>query len=243
MVQTGSITPASVRKFQFDDFDGELGSGNDVLGTGVAGPDPTFSHEELVAARAEAAMEGHALGLAEAKAGQEAQIEAMLGALLEQAHGMVRTQEEEHARRGAEAIRLACQIARRVLPVFAATSVMGEIEAMLAAVMKERAEEPRLVIRLPDALFDPVAARLDRLIAEAGFASKPILLADPALRGAEVRMEWANGGADWSFEAQLGDIEANARQLAGRPPYRGEAASLAPRIPRDARTQTDMQGE
>jgi flagellar assembly protein FliH len=195
----------TVQKFQFDDFDVEEPS---------VRAEPKLLLSEAEELQGQAKDVGHAEGMAAAHASIEAEaIEAFAAiqaslAEVEAAQAAIQHQIYE------EAVRLAMTVVRKVLPVWAAKQSLSEIEGLILTCFKERHEEARIVIRLPDALLDPVQSRLNALVAESGFAGKPVLLADPSLKVAEARVEWANGGAEWNYEAQLHAIEAVAHQLA-----------------------------
>jgi flagellar assembly protein FliH len=196
----------NIQKFQFDDFDVE---------ETVVRAEPRLLLSEVEELQAQAQETGRQEGNAEAHASLEAQAVEAFGTIhiglteLEVAQEVMRTQIYE------EAVRLAMTVVRKVLPVWAEKQSLAEIEGLILACFKERHEEARIVIRLPDTLLDPIQARLDRLIAETGFSGKPVLLADPSLHAAEARVEWANGGAEWNFEAQLQEIETVAHRLTG----------------------------
>jgi flagellar assembly protein FliH len=212
---------AGVRKFQFDDFDMEA----DGLAGGLA-VQQVFSLTEMAEARERTEAEAHAAGYAEAQASLEADAARALASALEQAAALRESQIRRNDAVASEAVRLAMLVARRVLPAFAESQAAREVEALIAACFKERPEEARLVIRVADALFDPIRARMEKLAAESGLAGAPVLLADPSLGLAEARVEWANGGADWDFEGRLADIEASARRLAARPAKAVEARAI-----------------
>ncbi len=225
--------PIDVRKFQFDDFDGEElldANGESLLPELV---EETYTGEDLNATQLAADAAGHARGVAETEASIEADIARLLDAIADRTGAIMTEQRTQRETIGAEAVRLATLIARKALPAMAEAGALQEIEALIARCLSERPEEPRLVIRVNDALLDKVQERLDGLKSEAGFAGKPILLADPALKASEVRIEWSNGGVDWSFDNQLADIEAAARRLVAKPAKSKRAESAHDDTPLD----------
>ena len=209
--------PIDVRKFQFSDFEDENAV---VIPAEAPEPDPTFNRAELDDAHRRGFESGREQALEESAASLEADMARTLEAIAASAAMMTAERRRQEDFIAGEAVRLAANIARHVLPVMATTHALAEIEGLLRACMTERSEEPRLVIRLADELLDPVATRLEKLTRETGFTGKPILLADPALKRTQARVEWSNGGADWNFDAMLSTLEASARALAslGRVP-------------------------
>ncbi len=65
-----------------------------------------------------------------------------------------------------------------------------------------------IVLRVNDALFDAVQARLAALSQASAFAGKTILLADAALAEGDARVEWADGGAERDTRRLAAEIDA-----------------------------------
>ncbi len=195
----------NIQKFQFDDFDVE---------ETIVRVEPKLLLSEVEELQRQAQEAGREQGLVEAHASLEAQAVEAFSNLRTEIVDVEAAQNEMRNQIYEEAVRLAMSVVRKVLPVWSAKQSLAEIEGLILACFKERHEEARIVIRLPDALLDPVQVRLEALVAESGYPGKPVLLADPSLKAAEARVEWANGGAEWNYEAQLQAIEAVAHQLA-----------------------------
>ena len=62
-------------------------------------------------------------------------------------------------------------------------------------------------MRAPDALIDSLQSNIDRIAASCGFTGKVALFGDPAMAATDCRVEWADGGAERSFEATWQEIE------------------------------------
>ena len=226
---------SSVQKFQFDDFDMEQDNSGVAGINGVTPPPPNFSLEEINAARLEAEREGRERAIQDVSDSLEAQAVGLMNDIRDQASALMAEQQRQADFITAEAVRLAAMITRKVLPVFAETQTAREIEALIATCFKERPEETRLVIRLHDSLLDPIQARMERMVKESGFAGKPILLADPSLARTEARVEWANGGTDWNFQAQLDEIENTARNISSVKTMKPRAKTTpTPELPAEA---------
>ena len=181
---------AEVKKFLFDlDFDASTAAAEKP-------EEPSFSAEELEAARQAAYAEGEIAGRAAAR--QET--EATVAALLEQASSqlqnlMAKTQTiqrdmERSAARIGHAVGTA--LARELM----AAHPLAEIEAMLRECMSELREEPRLVIRTHETRLDSIREPMERLKASAGFTGDIVIIADDALSPDSCRLEWADGGAE-----------------------------------------------
>jgi flagellar assembly protein FliH len=181
-------------------------------------PEPTFSRQELEAARAAGIDEGRAAGLAEATRTNE----TLAAAALSRVAAGVQQLLDGSARQGQETQRLCCDTMRialqKAVPALARRAALSEIEALLGDCLREAIEEPRLVVRACDDVFEALQRRLAALTAAAGFAGKVVLLADETLGPGDVRVEWAEGGAERDTGRLLRDIDgALARALEAIP--------------------------
>jgi flagellar assembly protein FliH len=188
-------------------------------------PELPVSRAEFEAGRAAAFAEGRKSGLAEAAQSAEERSAAALTALATDIKALLTLREEctaEVERRAIEAMRA---IMRKAVPALCRKDPLAEIEAVIDACLHEAFEEPRIVLRVADAQFEPIQRRLDAVATAAGYAGKLVLLADNTLGPGDVRIEWAEGGAERQVPRLLSDIDAAlARALDANP-----AATAKPR--------------
>ncbi len=130
-----------------------------------------------------------------------------------------------------EAANLAVAVARKVSPALMRRQPLAELEAMLREFLAQLIDEPRVVVRVPDALIDPLSERIDGLAAGCGFAGRVVLLPDAELSGADCRMEWADGGVDRITEDIWRDIEAGIARLLQAPDHAADGLSAEGRTP------------
>ena len=194
---------SSASKFQFDtvfDLD-EKGRARRKA------PDPTFSEQEVLAARAEAQQLGFDAGAAQARR----EIENAAAGALQNIAGFLPTIAERHQRVMLEikedAARLAHVIAAKLAPALIARSPEQEIENLLSQCLETMMEEPRLVIRLPEALMDHLPEALEQVAAQSGFAGKLVIIGEPGLSGGDCRIEWADGGAERDLRALMAKVD------------------------------------
>jgi flagellar assembly protein FliH len=76
--------------------------------------------------------------------------------------------------------------------------------------------EPRITLRAAPDVVEALAPRVDSIAHEEGYDGRVLLAADPAMRGADCRIEWRGGGAERS-EAVI--EEALSRLIANRFPH------------------------
>jgi flagellar assembly protein FliH len=184
-------------------------------------PPPTFSEEELAAARAQAHAEGLAAGRAEVMASVEKASADLLGAIAAKLGELGQNEDAAREQVRAEAAKLALAIARRLARNLLAREPEVEVEAMIATCLGDLGGEPRIVVRVPEAMVEAMSEKVTGLAARAGFNGQVMLLGEPSLGPADCRIEWTDGGASRSqdeIEAQVAAaIERYAATAPGAP--------------------------
>ncbi len=87
-------------------------------------------------------------------------------------------------------------VVRKLFPSLAQRHGLDEVEGLVAECLGRLRDEPRVVVRVADELLDPLKAHMDRLSEHSGFEGRVVLLADEGLSDSDVRVEWADGGAE-----------------------------------------------
>ena len=177
-------------------------------------PEPTFSEAEVDAARATGFADGRAQALDEAAQSIEARAAAALQTLASAIGEALKSREhaaEAAQRRALETIRA---IMHKAVPALCRTAPLLELETLVSECVREAFDEPRIVLRVADGVFDAMQQRLAAITGAAAFAGKVVLLADDSLDLADARVEWAEGGAERDTKRLLRDIDgALARAL------------------------------
>jgi flagellar assembly protein FliH len=187
-------------------------------------PPPTFSEEELAAARAQAQAEGQAAGRSEVMASVEKATAELLGAIAARLGELGKTEEAAREQVRAEAAKLALAIGRRLARNLLAREPEVEVEAMIAACLGDLGGEPRIVVRVPEALVEAMSEKVTGLAARAGFNGQVMLLGDAALGPADCRIEWTDGGASRNQEEIDAQVEAAIERYAAAAPGAPTAA-------------------
>lgn len=170
-------------------------------------PPPTFSEEELAVARTEGYAEGLAAGRIEAEAGTErlaAQALEIIGSGLASL-GRAQSASTETTRR--EALALAAAITRKTVPAITIDSVLPTIENFVQDCLTQIMTEPRVVVRVNDAVLDPIRQRLEPMAAQIGFPGEIIIIADAGLAHEDCRIEWADGGTEHDTSRVWSEID------------------------------------
>ena len=159
--------------------------------------EPSYSLEELEAARREAFEAGRSEGQGEAMSGIEQGLANALQGACAQLDSLIEQQRAATETRRAEAMEVALEALGTLFPCLQQNFGFAEIEAAIGEALRRLESEPRVVIRAADAMIDPLREKLTALGESNGFEGKLVLLPDGALAEGSVRIEWASGGAEY----------------------------------------------
>lgn len=177
---------------------------------------PAFTEEQLILAKMQAHSQGKTEGLKEARQAQEEQILKCLQQIGARCEALVAAEDRRDLEQMVSATRLAMRVAHKLLPQFAQRFSLHEIERVILQAIETRRDEPRIAIIVPGVHLEPLREKIDALALEKGYAGKIILIADDNLAGTDVRVEWADGGAERLYERLFSQVEAEfAKAIAG----------------------------
>ena len=171
-----------------------------------------FDADELARARAEGVDEGRVAGEAAARDAHAQAIGAAVSTIADAVTVLAADREAAYARHAAEAADLALAICRKLVPALARTHALGEIETLVRDCLADLEGEPRVVVRVPDALLDVLQNRVEAL--GEGFDGRIVLLGDDGLAPTDCSVMWADGGAERDLGRLWREVErAVARVL------------------------------
>lgn len=169
----------------------------------------TATNDEMNAAKAKAHAEGIEEGRRQAEAGaafRQAQGVEQAVAMLQDISGrMDAIRAEALAKSQRLATLIAGKLAGRLLGRLPAEAVQG----MLIDTLRDNPDEPRIVLRAAEPVIEALRERADAIGALAAYAGGIVLLADDNLHGADCRIEWADGGAEFDqagLAARIDDL-------------------------------------
>ena len=186
------MSNANTRKFTFDTN----------FASGEVRRDPsaqarqkqTLTIEELDNLKALARLEGENNAQARATDALERGIAALtisVRAALDTSHAEVEALRDDAAR-------LALAMAKRIAPAALAALPAGDVEIALRQAMHQAIAEPRITLRAAPAVIQALEPRLSDIAHEEGYDGRVLFAADPAMTGADCRIEWRGGGAERS---------------------------------------------
>jgi len=97
-----------------------------------------------------------------------------------------------------DAARLAMAMAKKIAPAALAHLPAGDVEAALRQAMHQAIAEPRITLRAAPAVTQVLEPRLNDIAHQEGYEGRVLIAADPAMTGADCRIEWRGGGAERS---------------------------------------------
>jgi flagellar assembly protein FliH len=186
------MTPA---KFHFDT---EFRAGGEVVSQAARGRQKrSLSQEELDQLRAEARGEGARSGEVRALEGV-AQGTREAAAAIRQALGQSHRDVESIRE---DAARIALAVARKLVPVALDALPAADVECALREAIHQAIGEPRIVLRASPRVIEALNGQLAEIAQEEGYEGRVVAAPDPAIRGADCRIEWRGGGAERSEAA------------------------------------------
>ncbi|MCI0492762.1 MAG: hypothetical protein L0Z07_07480 [Planctomycetes bacterium] len=201
----------------------------------------TYTEEELNQAREDGLAAGRQAGQKAAEDSLERQVAQALTSMTQQVAELSRAHAEDVERRSREAIETALTIVRKLFPRLAQDHGMAEIEAVVGESMTRLRDEPRVVVRVADSLLDAVNERVSELAAKAGFEGKIVLIAQDDLQAGDVRVEWADGGAERDSNTLWQQIDAIVERVMGIPRSSKSLAATGVTAPNDTTGVEDAQ--
>ncbi|RVU38526.1 hypothetical protein EOI86_04375 [Hwanghaeella grinnelliae] len=204
-------------------------------------PPPTFTEEELQAAKAAAWQEGHQAGVADTQKQQEAQTLDLLENLSAQISGMHVHQDLANERIAAEMTEFSLEVCRRILPDFVDSHGGEELRVLLAECLEKITPASRILITVSPDSLGLLEPQVDVLAARSGFEGRIKLVADPTLGPTDLVAVWDGGGMHriekdiWqAIEAVVERTQAAAPPMPDLPPEEPETS--APDMAENAQT-------
>ena len=179
-----------------------------------ASPVESFTRAELDAAREAGYAEGRKRALAEAAEAAAAKSAGALAALTENLPALIAAEDRRASEMQRDAIAALRAIIAKVVPACAARAPLAEIESLAGACLAEAIDEPRIVLRVANEVYDTVRERIDAIAAGAGYSGRIVLLAEESFSWGDARVEWADGGAERRLADQLNQIDAALARIA-----------------------------
>ena len=174
---------------------------------------PTFTEDQLNAARYEGYEAGHEAGIQEAGDAIETKINDVLSIISTQVDELFKRQADDTATTFTDAVNIAGTIARKCFPHLNDTHGFSEIERMVGEVLTEVLEEPRVIIHVNPTLKDPLDARIKTIASASNFEGQILILEAEDMAPGDCRIAWSSGTAERDMEGMVTLVDADCTKL------------------------------
>lgn len=185
-----------VEKFLFETtFESDEAYAEESAAHKEAQETPTFSQEDLDAARGEGFAAGREEGLQEATETAEHHMTTALGAIKEKLEEVLGIQLEANAHALKASTTLAIAITRKMYPYLEKRFGLDEIEHLVESTLARLMDEPRVFVRVNMAMYEILSPKLDTISTSLGYEGQIVLIPDDAMAMGECQLGWIDGTA------------------------------------------------
>jgi flagellar assembly protein FliH len=185
---------------------------------------PTFSEEDLNAARQEGFDAGKQDGYEAAATSTEDQISSILAKLDDQFGAVFAAQQAVNEAMTRAAVSVAASIVGKMMPALNEKYGIDEILAVVEQALGHLRDEPRVVIKVAENLAAAVHERVSQMARAHGATGEITVIGDPALGDGDCQLTWSNGEA----VRDVSDLQATIDEIVHR---HSEAMVSADEIP------------
>lgn len=179
---------------------------------------PTFTVEELEAAKTEAYAQGRQDGMDDAMAGIEQQVARTLDAVFSRISKVFEQHTDWTKQMESDAARLGVAVIGRLAPELARERELPEVEAVIREAFGFLTEQPKVMIRVAKELEEPLSGKVELMASRVGYEGQVVLVGDPELAIDDCRVSWQAGAVERSLDNVWDQIEQiTERVLAGAP--------------------------
>ena len=161
---------------------------------------PTFSEEQLQAAKEEAFTAGKEEGILEASTSVEQEIISSLNMMDTKLTDIVHQQSEFNVELNSTAVLVATGVARKCFPEYIKQSGTREIEGMIRELFPQIITEPRIVIHLNPEQTTDIKEKFKKIADQKHYEGKLIIQEDTSVNPGECTVDWSHGRAERNLD-------------------------------------------
>jgi len=173
---------------------------------------PTFTVEEMEAAKEEAYARGRQEGMDDAMAGIEQQVARTLDAVFSRLPKVFEQHKAWSREIETDAARLGIAVIRRLAPELVKEKELPEVEAVIREAFGFLTEQPKVMIRVSKDLEEALSGKVELMASRVGYEGQVVLVGDPELPVDDCRISWQAG----AVERSLDDVWSQIDQIVGR---------------------------
>lgn len=205
---------------------------------------PTFTVEELEAAKAEAYAKGRQEGMDDAMAGIEQQVARTLDALFSRVPKVFEEYKAWTREIEADAARLGIAVTRRLAPELVKDNELPEVEAVIREAFGFLTEQPKVMIRVSKELEESLSGKVELMASRVGYEGQVVLVGDPELPIDDCRISWQAGAVERSLDDVWTQIDQIVdRTLAGAPKRDHTPATPSAAVDTPPQADEDVPGD
>ncbi len=182
---------------------------------------PQEEVERLLAEAREAALqqgrdEGAAAARAEAEASQTARVAAVLDAVQAQMSELLSQDAARRRELERDVVDMLIEIGERIAPEFLSAYSADLVRDRIRSGLRMAGGRAGLTLRVSPGTEAALGAHLAGLARDRGAEGAPQVVADPALCDGEARLDWENGGLDYSLDKACAGVLEALREAAAK---------------------------
>ncbi len=154
---------------------------------------PTFTQEQLDAARDEGFVSGRREGASQAAEETERLTAQAQQTISDQITAFIQAQEQTRDEIIEGAMTIAAAITRKVFPELERRHSLDEVCQLVETTLSRQMDAPRITIHVSETLHQHVAESLQALAVSKGYGGQLIVLEDGKLATGDCRIDWKNG--------------------------------------------------
>ena len=197
----------TVNPFFARNFDAEIEAEAVERDRQIHSPAPSFSAEEVaemvrkaeIEAHEKGVTEGHAAGLAEARAETAVRHADMLERLGKTLNALLDDRHVHHARLEAEMAEFTRDVGARVFPELVQTYGADRVKTEISRIVRRAVGSASLDIRVAPAMAEPATEALRALDPDRAATAR--IVTEPTFEDTQVEAAWKNGRSRYSFAA------------------------------------------
>ncbi|MAI11500.1 MAG: hypothetical protein CBD27_05150 [Rhodospirillaceae bacterium TMED167] len=168
---------------------------------------PTFSEEDLEAARKEGFAAGKERGVQETLSGAESTMCQMLDTIAMGISSVAQEQSAFNEKTEHDTLELALSICRKLFPALSEEGKLCEVSTMTKSVISQILAQPKIMIFTNADIVTALKEKIDPFLAEKGYEGIAFVMEDRSLPVSGCRIQWQDGQAVRNPETGLQDIE------------------------------------
>lgn len=176
----------------------------------------SFTEDELNAAREESFHMGVQDATQKIRTEHDERSIQTMEALAQHLITLLNAEQRRETEKNLNTVRLTLSIVKKLMPGLSRKYSEDEIISLVRQSLNDRADEPRIVVSVHDAMLETLREKIDDITAAQAFQGQVIIIADENLDTTDCRIEWADGGIEKDFDKIYASIDQAFQSVLNR---------------------------